>query len=55
MSGRVSVGRGDLRRLPRPLRYARCQQCGARLPSREFLDRHLVRDCHGIPARRRSA
>jgi hypothetical protein len=39
----------DLRKLPRPLRYWRCPQCGCRAPSKELLDRHLVRDCHGLP------
>jgi hypothetical protein len=28
--------------------YPRCPECGSRFPTAEFLQRHLVRDCHGL-------
>jgi hypothetical protein len=31
----------------------RCPGCGGRAPTWELLDRHRIRDCHGLPGRRR--
>jgi hypothetical protein len=49
----MSERRDDLRRLPRPLRWFRCPDCGTRAPTRQLLERHQVRDCHGLPGWRR--
>jgi hypothetical protein len=45
-------GPGNLHRVhfnnTRRRRYPRCPECGARTPTKELLDRHRVRDCHGL-------
>jgi hypothetical protein len=42
----------DLRRLPRPKPWPRCDVCGARFPAQEFLRLHLIRTCCGLPGKR---
>jgi hypothetical protein len=35
--------------------YPRCCECGERFPSADLLERHRVRDCHGLIGGRRWA
>jgi hypothetical protein len=46
-SGAQDAGLDLLHDLLEPV-YPRCPECGSRFPSGEMLERHRVRDCHGL-------